>query len=545
MSSNKKTKPPVVPVKSASVRKLASEKLKPANPEFNKATNNSESLVSSLRQKFNEVSIDNGAREPISANNEPGFKHLKHTLQPTLLATSKPKVPSNRKPTLNLNAKPPIRPKPLPKKSKTPPRDVPRVSNEHVSVSSREVEEEAPPPLPRRRGKEKKQKSEDEEGTPPPLPRRRDRNASNSFHKESLNPVRDMSSDQTSNQRARNGSEIFKDKAIKPSEQTRKRPSPPPPRSKSASVGPSVASADSLAIPNLNISRNSSSSRLSSSSTPPPPPPSRSSGKSTSGVIQQHKWVQPDLDLEIPTCWFASGSSGSIPKCFQGCDWTSSYGNSGNQRFSNYAFRLSDLATVVLKFSWGGDKASPLMTLKQSVNFIPPPTATKDQLLDGYHKFSEHIANWCEVRDNTQVGDGECWTLAHDALKKACGSHAFVSSGLNHGALLLTVKANTSEDEPIIVREAVTDDIRRGDILQFTSCLFKAGGRWQVFGHPDHTAIVLDVSGSKLKIVQQNFQGAKVVGFGEIDLHELSSGDLKVFRPIASGWIVDLSAALK
>lgn len=541
MSTTRKSGPPIVPAKSASVRRLVSEKLQPAEQELTKSTTaDTENLVSSLRQKLNHVTIHGNGSRPDTTGNAMGDPEPNQTVKPTLPVSERLVFKSK----LALDSRPQMKPRPLPTKSKASPPVLSRRPNEFSSDVNYN-NDEAPPPLPKRRISAKPKEINDDDDTPPPLPNRRDKNKAPSLPKVAPHPALGVTQKTTPGQKIHETPEQVRGPVINVPRRTAIRPSPPPPRSKTNSVTSSAVSLDSLAKREFNTSRNSSTSKLSSSSTPPPPPPSRFSGRSQDKVFQQNKWKQPDLDLEIPTCWFASGNSGTIPKCFQGCDWTSSYGSSGSQRFSNYAFRLPDLATAVLKFSWDSGGSSPLMTLKQSVKFIPPPSATKEQLLDGYKQYSEHIANWCEVKAGAQVGDGECWTLAHDALKKACGSHAFVSSGYNHGALILTVKANTSEDEPIIVRETVTDSIRRGDILQFTSCLFKSGGQWQVFGHPDHTAIVLDTSGSKLKIVQQNFQNQKVVGFGEIDLHELSSGELKVFRPVDSNWIIDLSSALK
>lgn len=259
----------------------------------------------------------------------------------------------------------------------------------------------------------------------------------------------------------------------------------------------------------------------------PAPPPPRS-----------RKQLQPHFDLEINTCWFSRHDNTHFPRCVQHCDYVSSYGNIGKTQYSIYAFRLPDLSTLVVKFTWDGDQISPLKTLKQKEEFIPPPTATKSQLVSGNHKYAEHIANWCEVKQGSQVGDGECWTLAKEALQKSCGDHAFVSTGLNHGALIKTFNAGYG-----CIDEPVTDTVKRGDILQFKSCVFKSKHGWQELGHPDHTAIVIYTNGPTLGVIQQNSGDQKVVKKGELNLNEFAKGELRVFRPVDADWIISLSDA--
>lgn len=291
-------------------------------------------------------------------------------------------------------------------------------------------------------------------------------------------------------------------------------------------------------------------------SVPPPAPPTRTRppvappSRNTAAIVTTPKWTEPDLDLELPSLWFTSADMMQLPKCFQGLNCQLSAGFIGDKQFRSYAFRGVDLSTIKLKLIWKKDSPSPLDSLTQELKFIPPPTASKEMLVQGHKVFGEHVASWCEVKSGQQVGNGECWTLAHDALQKGCGKHAFVSSALIHGALLYTVKANG--DKPEVIVPNVTDDIKRGDILQFKSCFFKYPTMTMTYGAPDHTAIVLDVKegthgGSflkNLKIIQQNMSGVKIVAETELDLGRLKGGDVKVFRPVEKEWVVDLMDVL-
>ena len=104
---------------------------------------------------------------------------------------------------------------------------------------------------------------------------------------------------------------------------------------------------------------------------------------------------------------------------------------------------------------------------------------------------------------------------------------------------------------PSVSLPLVSDEIRRGDILQFKTCVFKYPQRTVTFGAPDHTAIVLDVKpsdqaelDSKLKwleIIHQNMGGVKKVRVSDIDLCRLACGEVSVYRPVDSSWIVDLA----
>lgn len=286
------------------------------------------------------------------------------------------------------------------------------------------------------------------------------------------------------------------------------------------------------------------------SSTPPPAPPSRNKAPLVPPPRNTAAWKEPKINFELSTLWFMSDDLSNLPRDLQGLDLQCSHGFVGTKEFKIFAFRLRDLATLKVKLVWKKGSAVPIDTLSEEVEFMAPPVATKAQLMDGNEKYGEHIANWCEVKEGQTVGDGECWTLAHDALEKACGRHAFISSGLTHGALIATFvgKDNTI---PAITLPPVSDAIRRGDILQFKSCVFQYPRRTMSFGSPDHTAIVLDVKESDdadkdgrlkwLEIIHQNMAGVKKVRVSDIDLGRLSSGELRVFRPVDAEWITDLS----
>lgn len=435
---------------------------------------------------------------------------------------------------------PRIQAKSKPSKPEQPVRRQPRAPAADPRLKSSAADEGTPPPLPRRREADasdeenstEENSTEEEEEDAPPLPRRPELKEKPVMAKPTVKPpVRPKPS--------------VKPKPISLGLNcSRGSPSPIPVSPSPVAMSPLAPRPQPGALPSVLFNSSSMSSpELSRSpsahfeSAKPTPPPVRPRAGTTDKPAppqpRQSAWKNPDLDLEIPTCWFAK--KGAVPQCFANCDVVSTRGSIGKNNYAIYSFRLADLSTANLKFTWKEDGGSPLDTLKQTIAFVPPPTATKKQLLEGHDKYGEHVASWCEVKKGQTVGDGECWTLAHDALQKGCGNYAFISSGLHHGALLGTFKSSG------YVPESVTDTIKRGDILQFKSCFFQNPSGTQTFGSPDHTAIVVGVNGPKIDIIQQNQSGHKIVGLSSIDTTNLAGGELKVYRPIDGGWLVSLS----
>jgi hypothetical protein len=154
----------------------------------------------------------------------------------------------------------------------------------------------------------------------------------------------------------------------------------------------------------------------------------------------------------------------------------------------------------------------------------------------------------------TQVGNGECWTLAHDALEaiaregKARGEEpVMISSGTTHGCCIYAHYVPSAPSPPGGLEAAGID---RGDILQFRSSHFVhkdsshpssrseswAGARKGTPGIPDHTAVVVGVDGRVLRVLEQNTGGVKRVREGTYQLDEMVDGEVRAFRPVGESW---------
>jgi hypothetical protein len=130
----------------------------------------------------------------------------------------------------------------------------------------------------------------------------------------------------------------------------------------------------------------------------------------------------------------------------------------------------------------------------------------------GDDALNQAVLKFAAAQVGKKVGNGECWTLAAEALKAAGAKHA---RGYTYGHKL-----------------AAGDPVKPGDIMQFTSARFagKSGRRtWSMsLGFPNHTAVVKAVLGpGRYQILQQN---PGPVSVATIDFKDLKSGTYEVWR---------------
>lgn len=117
----------------------------------------------------------------------------------------------------------------------------------------------------------------------------------------------------------------------------------------------------------------------------------------------------------------------------------------------------------------------------------------------------------------TQVGNGECWTLAMEALGFA--------SALQPG--------RDGRDVFNFGLDVTGQSLVAGDIVQlFNARIDYPDGSWSTFV-PQHTAIIEWAIGKQLGVLHQNIGGDRRVQKGIIDLNHLSSGTYRIYRPLA------------
>ena len=137
----------------------------------------------------------------------------------------------------------------------------------------------------------------------------------------------------------------------------------------------------------------------------------------------------------------------------------------------------------------------------------------------GFPELNVRVANFAVDHLTKKVGNGECWTLAKQALV-AAGAQS--PSGYVFGREL-------PYGEPWLP----------GDILQFTKCQFvdvQPNHRsTTTLGTPNHTAIVYSVSNGNVVILQQNVNNDKHVQTQTLHFSNMVSGNLIVYRPMVAG----------
>ncbi|CUM65105.1 uncharacterized protein PRCAT00002731001 [Priceomyces carsonii] len=284
----------------------------------------------------------------------------------------------------------------------------------------------------------------------------------------------------------------------------------------------------------------------SASSTPPPPPPSRNYNRPKAAappVLTQ----SPTIDLELTTGWYDVNHF-KLPTSLSGLNYLTSYRYSSSGPVVSHTrtltVRLKDLSTLRIVINW---RNSDFMNADGKIEkHTPSPIVTsqpsRGELMSYHERFGEYVASWCEHRFGQQVGRGECWDLGHDALQKGCGNHAFVSEYNIHGYPILQVQGTEQGASPVNDTQP-SDEVRRGDILQYTSCVFKdkSTGSVQTAGDPDHTSVVLQNTGHLFIVAEQNVKNVKLVQQGEVNIKNLAKGTLIAYRPVPNDWVNSLT----
>ena len=141
------------------------------------------------------------------------------------------------------------------------------------------------------------------------------------------------------------------------------------------------------------------------------------------------------------------------------------------------------------------------------------------------------------------MGNGECWTLAHNALVAVGSSFSsrgqepcMPSQSYTHGYKIFSFSPPSLPQPRGGVLEA---GVVRGDIIQFTSSRFEAkNGSWKLAGMPDHTSVVVGVDqDGGLRVLEQNVGGVKKVVDGHYVMADLVKGDVKIFRAVGEHWV--------
>lgn len=248
------------------------------------------------------------------------------------------------------------------------------------------------------------------------------------------------------------------------------------------------------------------------------------------------------VDTQMHTQWFVNDQP---PPDLQGLGWTSQFSSSGGTTTKIYAFRIpEDLSIIKLRIVYPTN--NPAAATCERKDVPPPRELTPGELYEYNLLYGDVVARWAESMVGTQVGDGECWTLAKNAIEQSSQT-ALVSQAYTHGALIYQQNGSTNNPANIVKN---VEAIRRGDILQFYEAKFEsrtAGGTSSSsYGVPNHTAVVVGVSEGQrtVYILHQNTGGSKIVQQGQLELADMTGGELKAFRVVGAEWAGQLDCSM-
>src|SRR5215204_1043269 len=156
----------------------------------------------------------------------------------------------------------------------------------------------------------------------------------------------------------------------------------------------------------------------------------------------------------------------------------------------------------------------------------------------------EKVVAFCQEHKGQQVGDGECASLANQALQaagaKGRGADSPAKGDYTWGTQIFSIEG---QDTAAPKAEGKSFNIKPGDIIQLRDVKFKGrrpGGTYSMT-FPHHTAIVAGVEdgGQTVHIFHQNFGGKKVVMNATCKLADLKEGWLRFYRPVLKSGAIE------
>jgi hypothetical protein len=155
------------------------------------------------------------------------------------------------------------------------------------------------------------------------------------------------------------------------------------------------------------------------------------------------------------------------------------------------AVLFSDLSMAIYNVSF--HTHNPHQADREAYYSLRPDVLPASELVQAYETYSEAIAQFAEEAEASgfPVGNGECWTLAAEALKslEQYDVPAPVQSiNRTHGHLIFEAKAS---GKGVQMGKWRGDDqaIRRGDIAEFRTVKIKEWqgppGSWMTLGAPE------------------------------------------------------------
>ncbi|KAK9246343.1 hypothetical protein V1506DRAFT_535741 [Lipomyces tetrasporus] len=280
---------------------------------------------------------------------------------------------------------------------------------------------------------------------------------------------------------------------------------------------------------------------------PAPAPTTPTLAPAPAADSQQTQWAAPQVDLELEKRWYAMGTNPTkllqLPSFVSGLTHTYAVAVGGNTKTIILCVRFPDLSRT--KFRIEVDRYDDKNVSAQRVDFPPPARPGASDLDAAASGFGENVAKFVEANVGQQIGNGECWTAASEALRF---SGAMPSCGFVHGPAVWTFDSGTG------ARTGDEASLRRGDILQFKNARFRkvdgSSGRVveeKYVGAPDHTAVVVAVHSVApvvvVTVLEQNVGGVRTVQQGSYGFGDMAAGDVVAYRPFWKEWAGELDTS--
>jgi Ca2+-binding RTX toxin-like protein len=165
-----------------------------------------------------------------------------------------------------------------------------------------------------------------------------------------------------------------------------------------------------------------------------------------------------------------------------------------------------------------------------------PPVSTPPA---GPSDLAAQVLAFAESHLGTQVGDGQCGTLAMQALQSA-GAKTAVDLGPTGptdnyvwGSLVLEEVGTAGGGQ---AAAGSFGAVQPGDVVQFSNANFvlNTPTYHSLQSFPHHTAIIESYLGNgKFSVLQQNINGNLTVQRGTIDFSQLTTGTVWVYQPVS------------
>jgi hypothetical protein len=148
----------------------------------------------------------------------------------------------------------------------------------------------------------------------------------------------------------------------------------------------------------------------------------------------------------------------------------------------------------------------------------------------------DKVVSFCLENKGKQVGDGECATLAGEALQ-AAGAQPQGKDNPKEGDYVWGDRVYMLEATPTGLKHTgKLTDLKPGDVIQFrdTQWVVRSGNRTETMTTPHHTAVIesVELKGERWKILHQNYNGKKEVMETVLIPASLTEGWVRVYRPL-------------